>query len=287
MFVIITTWATLITANFVVQWTHGNIFLWNAHHPGAFGILWTRNFLKTYWDEWSECEVVDFWAPGYIITCSVCQDGCDFVGDLDCSKKRDSWKHFSESDVYSFVYWTVYQRARFHQGTLLAREEGFFQNLCWWRSLSRWKTGVSAAICRSRDNGYLVSWSLVLPGPTDSATLEILACCEALSVAEDLSIPMIIISCDCKRLVKDILERGGGTYEAIVKEFSIRASNSVSCLVTFEGRASNLEAHLLAKHSAMLDQGCYLWLTPPHDPSCIPLNIHIVQIKCYQFTQKN
>lgn len=111
----------------------------------------------------------------------------------------------------------------------------------------------------------------------EPATLEMLACREALALAEGLALPKIIIACDSKTVVDDTNEGKGGAYAAIVREFNSRASSFVSCLVIFEGRASNCEAHNLAKHSAMLDQGHHLWLIHPHNTACIPINIHIDQ----------
>ena len=139
------------------------------------------------------------------------------------------------------------------------------------------EVGASAAVCRGRDGGYLGSSSIVLPGLTEPATLGMLVCGEALALAEDLSLTNIIIACDSKTIVDDINEGKGGAYDAIVKKFNSMASYFVSCLVIFEGRASNCEAHNLAKHSAMLDQGRHLWLIHPYDPTCIPINIHIDQ----------
>ena len=140
------------------------------------------------------------------------------------------------------------------------------------------EVGASAPMCRGTDGCYLGSSSIVLPGLTEPATLEVLASCEALALAEDLALTKIIIACDSKTIVDDINEGKGGAYEAIVKKINSMASYFVSYLVIFEVRSSNCEAHNLAKHSAILDQGRHLWLIHPHDPACIPINIHIDQV---------
>ena len=77
-----------------------------------------------------------------------------------------------------------------------------------------------------------------------------LACREAPALAHDLSLSKIVIACDCKYVVDNIMSGSGGNYEAIVKEFKTKTNSFVSCLVTFEGRASNSEAHSVSASSA-------------------------------------
>lgn len=115
------------------------------------------------------------------------------------------------------------------------------------------EVGAAAAVCRGSDGSYLGSLVIVFPGVKDPATLEALACREARALAEDLLLSRVIIACDCKTIVEYIKGGSGGSNMSIIKEFIVRSSSFDSCSVIFEGRASNFEAHSLAKHSSLLD----------------------------------
>lgn len=104
------------------------------------------------------------------------------------------------------------------------------------------------------------------------ATLEAMACREALSLAEDLMIQNFVVASDSKQVVNDIERGTNGSYGRIISEVKHHAS-FFNCTFVFEGRASNTDADRLAKFSNTLDQGRHLWLIHPHDPFCIPLHV--------------
>lgn len=96
------------------------------------------------------------------------------------------------------------------------------------------------------------SSSLVIHGINDLATLETIACREALSLAEDLMIHNFIIAPDSKQVVSDITRGSKGAYGSIITEIKRRA-DTFNCIFTFEGRAVNKDADRLAKFSHYLD----------------------------------
>ena len=55
------------------------------------------------------------------------------------------------------------------------------------------------------------------------------------------------------------MQRAEGRHSVIVKEIVTRANELVACDITFEGRASNWEAHSLAKFSLSRDPGRHVW----------------------------
>ena len=110
-------------------------------------------------------------------------------------------------------------------------------------------------------------------GVTDPATLEALACREALALAADLGLARIIVASDCQGVVKDIKNRTGGAYASTTREIVEKSATFDSCTFIFEGRATNIEAHSLAKHAFGLDFGRHVWLLNPPNISCIPMNL--------------
>ena len=124
---------------------------------------------------------------------------------------------------------------------------------------------------------YLGSSVIRCVGVTDPTTLETLACREALALALDLSLTHVEIASDCKNAVQDINLGTGGMNASIVKEIRQSITLFHSCAFIFEGRAANREAHSLAKFSLFLARGRHLWLTEPHDQSCIPLFVEFAE----------
>ena len=92
-------------------------------------------------------------------------------------------------------------------------------------------------------------------GITEPATLEALACREALALASALGLTHITIASDCQGVVNDIKNRTGGAYASTTREIVETTNSFDSCTFIFEGRATNVEAHSLAKHAFGLDFG--------------------------------
>ena len=116
------------------------------------------------------------------------------------------------------------------------------------------------------------SSALVVEGVTDPASLEAMACREALALAEDLGIQNLVVASDCQQVVSDINKNARGMYGAIVSEINLRAP-PLHCTFVFESRAVNVEAHRLAKFSFSRGPGHHVWFGVPHDVRCIPLHV--------------
>ena len=129
--------------------------------------------------------------------------------------------------------------------------------------------GSAAAICRNTQGASLDSSALVIVGVCDPATLEAIACREAIALAQDFGLQQFIVSLDCKQVIEDISKESQGPYGAIVAEINSRAI-PFSCNFIFESRLVNVEAHKLARFDVSLPRGRHVWLGQPHDQVCIP-----------------
>lgn len=98
------------------------------------------------------------------------------------------------------------------------------------------------------------SSAIVIHGINDVATLEAIACREALSLADDLMIQNFVVASDSKQVVNDITRGSNGAYGSIITEIKRRAL-PFNYIFTFEGRAANNDADRLAKYSHSLDRG--------------------------------
>lgn len=108
--------------------------------------------------------------------------------------------------------------------------------------------GSAAAVCLDDSGKYLGSSALVVQGVLDVATLEAIACREALSLADDLMLHNFIVASDSKQVLADIMKNNYGRNRAIIREITLRAAD-FNCRFIFEGQTSNGKAHSLAKFS--------------------------------------
>jgi hypothetical protein len=129
-----------------------------------------------------------------------------------------------------------------------------------------------ATFCRDNNGLYLGASAVVFNGITDPATLETLACQEALALAEDLNLDRAFIVSDCKTTIDDIRDGTLGRNGLIIREIRSRSTHLRECSFTFESRASNFEAHNLARHMISWGVGNHLWLVVPYFDT-IPVNI--------------
>ena len=90
-------------------------------------------------------------------------------------------------------------------------------------------------------------------------------------MAEDLHIHDFIIASDSQQEVNDINKGYMGRYGAILTEIGLRAS-AFNCKFVFEGRASNGDAHKIARSALSLQQGRHVWLVNTH-ANCIPQTV--------------
>jgi hypothetical protein len=66
----------------------------------------------------------------------------------------------------------------------------------------------------------------------------------------------------------DIAQGTLGTNAAIIMEIKARSTNFHKCSFVHECRASNYEAHNLAKYALLLGVECHLWLNTPYSVDC-------------------
>ena len=125
--------------------------------------------------------------------------------------------------------------------------------------------GAAAVVCRDAAGVYLGSSARILDGCTDPATLEALACNEALALAADLNLHRIVIACDSVGVVNNINEGSLCHYSAILSEIREKRKAFAEVHIIHEGRASNSEAHNFVKSVLTLVHGRYVWLLQPRD----------------------
>ena len=123
------------------------------------------------------------------------------------------------------------------------------------------------------DGSYLGASAICFEGVSDPASLEALACREALALASDLMQTQVVVASDCKEVVSNISEGNGGTHAHIIREIKQMESEFQSCSFIFERRTTNIEAHSLAKYALSLSIGRHVWLLQPPNLRCIPQNI--------------
>jgi hypothetical protein len=132
--------------------------------------------------------------------------------------------------------------------------------------------GSAAAVCKDRNGVYLGSSALVIVGVADPSTLEAIACREAIALAPNLNVHQAMITSDSKQVIGDIHGGNQGIYGPIISEIKARAS-LLNCTFSFEGRATNRDAHSLAKFALSLALGRHVWLGQPHTPTRIPHSV--------------
>ena len=93
-------------------------------------------------------------------------------------------------------------------------------------------------------------------------------------MAQDIALQRVYITTDCKTVVDDLKEGTVGKYSSVTSEICSRASSFEECVFVHEGRASNFEAHNLAKHSLFLVARHHIWLAIPKSDT-VPVNIVI------------
>jgi hypothetical protein len=126
-------------------------------------------------------------------------------------------------------------------------------------------TGVAsvAAISRDAAGSFLGASAFVLESISDPETMEALACREGLSLAMDLNLQRFRLACDNKNVIRSLSGMGMGAYGHVVREIKARAS-----VFVHENRASNVDAHVLARSSIYAPLGRHVWFLEPTDGIC-------------------
>lgn len=119
-------------------------------------------------------------------------------------------------------------------------------------AVSRGTSGSASAVARDSIGTYLGSSAVMFDGVNDPEILESLACREGLSLAADLHLSHVKVASDCKGLISDLTKGSLGHNSTVIEEIKRRAQSFSSSFFTHEGRRSNNEAHMLAKHTISL-----------------------------------
>jgi hypothetical protein len=100
--------------------------------------------------------------------------------------------------------------------------------------------------------------SIATPGISNPATIEAIACREALALAEDLNLSHVCIASDCLEVINSIRDGSSGIYSTILREIAVRRRHFVAVLFVHEKRTSNTHAHNLSLVLYMLspDANC-------------------------------
>jgi ribonuclease HI len=129
--------------------------------------------------------------------------------------------------------------------------------------------GAVGAVCRSAAGIYLGASSLTVEGITNPSVLEAMACREALALAQDLNLRRITVASDCLAVVQNLSRPFAGDYSAVLHEIKETSTLFERVLFRHENRASNTEAHRLARSVTTGNVGRQVWLLQPPYGLCI------------------
>ncbi|KAK1683351.1 hypothetical protein QYE76_044199 [Lolium multiflorum] len=110
--------------------------------------------------------------------------------------------------------------------------------------------GAVAVVCRSEAGTFMGASTLTISGLDNPATLEAVACREALALAQDLSLSHVCVASDCLEVIRNLQQPYMGAYSMIVDE--IKETKTLFSSVSFrhEGRSTNGKAHRLARSAS-------------------------------------
>lgn len=123
--------------------------------------------------------------------------------------------------------------------------------------------GAAAAIFRSGTGTFLGASVLVCQGMIDPASIEAIACREALCLARDLNIQKGIVASDSSEVVRAIREGSKGLHAMVIKEIQNLVHSVGDFMFSHERREDNVDAHNIARTSLDLEPGRHVWLLEP------------------------
>ena len=74
-------------------------------------------------------------------------------------------------------------------------------------------------------------------------------------------------------VVRSIQGEGLGPYGAVIRDIQARRSSFTKVEFVHESRSSNVDAHVLARSSVLLDVGRHVWYMGPPDGVCSSVEI--------------
>jgi hypothetical protein len=98
-------------------------------------------------------------------------------------------------------------------------------------------------------------------------------CREALALAQDLQQQRVTVALDCLPVVNHLARDYAGNYTMVLREIKELASLLVEASFRHENRASNCEAHRLARSAVSAEVGRRVWLLEPPDGLSIVNNV--------------
>ena len=125
-----------------------------------------------------------------------------------------------------------------------------------------------AAVARDGAGAFMGASALVMKGISDPETAEVLACREGLALAADLMIRRVRIATDCACAVRSMAGPGMGRYGHVIRVMKAGMTNFERAEVVHEGRASNTDAHALARSSIYESLRRHVWFFNPLDGVC-------------------
>ncbi|XP_071683223.1 uncharacterized protein [Lolium perenne] len=129
--------------------------------------------------------------------------------------------------------------------------------------------GAVAVICRGEAGDFMGASTLTLEGITDPATMEAIACREAMALAHDLMADRVTVASDCLTVVNAIHSNFAGSFSVVIDEIKEAAKSLPLASFRHESRESNKEAHRLARSATSSGLGRRVWFDQPPDGLCI------------------
>lgn len=133
--------------------------------------------------------------------------------------------------------------------------------------------GSVAAIAQDANGLFQGASAVTVGGIVNPATLEAMACREALALVADLGARRLMIGSDCQEVVTAINGRSLNYFVQITREIQHISKSFSVCVFRHESRSSNMDAHKLARSTSSLDVGRRVWFSHPSHGLCIPSQI--------------
>jgi hypothetical protein len=148
-----------------------------------------------------------------------------------------------------------------------------FAKICVDAGLSRQgNKGAVAAICMDESGRYIGSSVVVYEG-FNPASLEAIACNEAISLALDLNERRVMVSSDCLEVINNLKANALCRYATILHEIDHRKELLQDAVFSHERRDLVWDVHKLVHTTVSLPSGGHVWLIGLPDITCISMNI--------------
>jgi hypothetical protein len=103
--------------------------------------------------------------------------------------------------------------------------------------------------------------------------MEVIACREAIALAQDLQLNRITLVLDCLTMINALRQSFYSSFSMVLDEVKSNAAQLEEVAFRHENRSSNIDAHNLARFAVSCNLGCQVWLIRPPDGLCILNNI--------------